>query len=84
LALETESKQLVCRKCGAVLRMKPGWLIRVGVPTGLLAQVAVRHLGHHGRGFRLAIFTLLAVVGPLVVYALSAPAEKAGEDRRAG
>ena len=74
---ETKSRPLVCRNCGAVLRMKPGWLIRVGVPGSLSAQIVTHHVLTHSRGLGIATFILLAVVIPLWVYAQFAPAEKA-------
>jgi len=80
LVPETKSKPLVCRQCGAVLRMKPGWLVRIGVLGSLIAQIAVRPVSHHSRGLGIATFILLVVVGPLWVYAQFAPAEKAEGD----
>ncbi len=77
LLLETKSKPLVCQACGAVLRMKPGWLVRFGFSAGVLAQFVIRPLSHHSRGLEILTVVLLVVVAPLLLYALFAPAERA-------
>ena len=84
--LETKSKPLVCRECGSVLRMKAGWLMRVGVPAGLIAQIVLRPAFHHSRGLGIATVTFL-VVAVFWSYGTFAPAEKvatSGGDRGAG
>jgi hypothetical protein len=82
LALETKSKPLVCRQCGAVLRMTPGWLVAIGALANGIAQFALPRTFHQSRGLGTAIFIVFVLVGPLLIYAYVAPAEKA--DRPAG
>ena len=77
LALETKSKPLVCRHCGAVLRMRPGWLLAIGALASGIAQIALPRTIHQSRGLGIAVFTLFVLVGPLLIYACVAPAEKA-------
>jgi hypothetical protein len=73
--LETKAKPLVCRQCGAVLRMKPGWLIRIGVFVSVITQIT-SHRYIHQRGLRVAVVTLVIIFVPLLIYPFVAPAER--------
>ena len=76
LVLETKAKPLVCRQCGAVLRMRPGWLVVIGALANGIAQLALPRTIHQSRGLGIAVFILFVLVGPLLIYACVAP-EKA-------
>ena len=87
LVLETKAKPLVCRHCRAVLRMKPGWLVVIGGFANAIAQIALPRTIHQSRGLGIAVFMFFVLVGPLLIYACIAPAEKAdglAGDRHAG
>ena len=77
LVPETKAKPLVCRKCGAILRMKPGWLVRMGAFANAVAVIALPAVFPHRRDLRIATFIFLNVVVVLCLYGLFAPAEKA-------
>ena len=74
---ETKSRPLVCRECGAVLRMKPGVLVALGAAANVITQFVVRPVLHHSRGLGIAMSILLVLVDPICLYALFAPAERA-------
>jgi len=73
---ETKSRPLVCRECGTVLRMKPGWLVAIGATVNLVAQFAARPFLHHSRSLGIAVLILVVFVLPVCLYGLFAPAEK--------
>jgi hypothetical protein len=72
---ETKSKPLVCRGCGAAIRMKVGWLVRIGLVANVIAQITLRPAFHHSRGLGIAAVTFL-VAGVFWSYGTFAPAEK--------
>lgn len=84
LLVETKAKPLVCLSCGAVLRMKPGWLVRAGGLGNVVALFAVPPVLNHSRGLGIALLVLLIVVGPLWFCAQFAPAEKVELESGAG
>jgi hypothetical protein len=83
LKVETKANPLVCPKCGAVLRTKPGWLVRAGGLGNAIAILAVPAVLKHSRGLGITMLMFLVFVGPLWACALFAPAEKAeAEEQR--